>query len=168
MKKAIVGSVLAAGLAASLFGAGAASADAGVSFSGNGADAVGFGDQGAGGAVANSGKVGNQNNALAISTGLSPTGAIAVATGEHNNVVSIDGVGITGPGTARNNVVTVAGATILAGDAHDNTVLNVGSVVTTKKLQGTAPGVTSISACGSTLSGQADHITVSKVPGGIC
>ena len=41
--------------------------------------------------------------------------------GTGNNVVTIDGVGVTGPLTARNNVVTVAGATLLSGDAHDNT-----------------------------------------------
>ena len=63
--KLVAGSVLAAGVTAAMLGAGTASADAGVSFSSNGSDPVGFGDQDPGGAVANSGSEGDHNNALA-------------------------------------------------------------------------------------------------------
>ena len=177
VRKLVTGSVLAAGLgAAGMFGAGTAFADVapapapsgpGLSFSSNGGDAVGFGS----GATANSGTVGKNNNALAISTGLSPLGSSATALGERNNVVSIDGVGITGPNTKRNNVVTAFGATALLSDEHDNNVVNFSGVVSTNPLhpiQGTAAGVTSLSACGTSFSGQADHIKVTPVPGGLC
>jgi hypothetical protein len=139
-------------------GMGTASAGPGVSGSFNGGEAVGIGDQEPGGAFAQSTE---SNNALAISTGLSPTGASAIALGEGNNVVSIDGHGLTGPNTARNNVVTVGGVTTLGGDAHDNTVVNVGGVVSQQKMQKDEPGVLSLSACGTSFSGQAAHITVS-------
>ena len=123
---------------------------------------MGFGDQDPGGAVANSGSEGDHNNALAVSTGFSPVGAIAVAQGERNNVVSIDGVGVTGPYTERNNVMTVAGFTTLAGDAHDNTVVNVLGNVHQTKAQGEEAGILSLSVCGTNLGAQADHITVSE------
>ena len=118
---------------AGLLGAAPAFAGPGVSASVDGGDAVGFGDQEAGGAVASSTKT---NNALAISTGLSPVGATATALGTGNNVVTIDGVGVTGPLTARNNIVTVAGATALGVDAHDNTVVNVAGVVSQTEAAG--------------------------------
>jgi hypothetical protein len=160
VRKVVTGSVLAASLGvAGLLGAAPAFAGPGVSASVNGGDAVGIGDQEPGsGAFAHSTE---SNNALAISTGLAPGGASAIAMGERNNVVSIDGHGLTGPNTARNNVVTVGGATILGGDAHDNTVVNVGGVVSQQKKQKDAPGVLSLSACGTSFSGQAAHLTVS-------
>ena len=113
-RKLVTGSVLAAGLGvAGLLGAAPAFAGPGVSASVDGGDAVGFGDQeAASGAFASSTE---SNNALAISTGFSPVGATAVATGTGNNVVAIDGVAVTGPLTARNNVITVAGAPPWAG-----------------------------------------------------
>jgi hypothetical protein len=135
----------------------------GISFSSNGGDATTFGN----GATANSGTVGKNNQALAINTGLSPLGSSSTALGERNNVVSIDGHSVTGQGTHDNNVITAFGATMLGGNAHNNNVVNVGGLVTSNG-QGSDAGVTSLSACGSTLSGQADHITVSKVPGGLC
>jgi hypothetical protein len=45
-------------------------------------------------------------------------------------------VGVTGPLTARNNIVTVAGATALGVDAHDNTVVNVAGVVSQTEAAG--------------------------------
>jgi hypothetical protein len=174
VRKVVTGSVLAAGLgAAGIFGAGTALAYAapapapsgpGISFSSNGGDATTFGN----GATASSTKT---NNALAINTGLSPLGTTAVAQGANNNVVAIDGVSFTGPHTERNNVVTAFGATALLSDEHDNNVVNVGGLVTTNPthpFQGSAAGVTSLSACGNTISGQADHINVTQVPGGLC
>ena len=119
------------------------------------------------GATANSGTVGKNNNALAINTGLSPLGSSATALGTNNNVVSIDGHSLTGQGTKNNNVVTAFGATVLGANEHDNNIVNVGGLVTSNKGQGNAPGVTNISACGSTISGQADFIKVNKVPGGL-
>jgi len=178
MKVQKIGAVAVFGGAvlAGLLGAGSAQAAPGISFSGNGGDAVGVGDQNPGtGAFASSGQVGNHNNALAVSTGLSPVGSTAVANGSHNNVVSIDGVAVTGPKTHDNNVVNVAGATVVGGKSdhnnvvtvagvtsvggksHDNTVVNVGGVV---QAQG-ASSQLSLSACGTSLSGQAENITVS-------
>ena len=93
VRKIVAGSVLAAGLGvAGVLGAGSAFAapapsGPGISFSSNGGDAVGFG-----GAVANSGKVGNYNNALAINTGLSPLGSSATANGIHNRSPANSGV----------------------------------------------------------------------------
>ncbi|MDX1885192.1 hypothetical protein [Mycolicibacterium sp. 120270] len=170
VQKVGAGAVFVGAVLAAVFGAGNAAADAGISFSANGGEANGFGDRGPGGAQANSGKEGNFNTALAISTGLSPAGAVAQAGGHHNNLVSIDGVSITGPGTGHNNVVTAFGGTLLVANEHDNNVVNAGSLVVTNplKLQNDKPGVTNISVCGSTVSGQADHITVSSVPGGLC
>jgi hypothetical protein len=166
VRKVVTGSVLAIGVgAAGLLGAGTAFAGPGISYSSNGSDAVGFGDQNAGtGAFANSGTEGKNNQALAISTGFSPVGATAIATGEGNNVVAIDGVGVTGPLTKRNNVVTAFGGTLLGGDAHDNNVLNVGGIVSQQALQGNAAGVTNISVCGTTLTGEAKHLTVDGSP----
>lgn len=170
VQKVGAGAVFVGAVLAAVFGAGNAAADAGISFSANGGEANGFGDRGPGGAQASSGKEGNFNTALAISTGLSPAGAVAQAGGHHNNLVSIDGVSITGPGTGHNNVVTAFGGTLLVANEHDNNVVNAGSLVVTNplKLQNDKPGVTNISVCGSTVSGQADHITVSSVPGGLC
>ncbi|WNG92967.1 hypothetical protein [Mycobacterium sp. ITM-2016-00318] len=172
VRKIVAGSVLAAGLGAvGIFGAGTAFAvdpapapsGPGISFSSNGGAATTFGN----GATANSGTVGKNNQALAINTGLSPLGSSATALGERNNVVSIDGHSVTGSGTSGNNVITAFGVTTLGGNTHDNTVVNVGGVVTASG-QGNDAGVTNLSACGSTLTGQADHITVNKVPGGLC
>ena len=112
VRKVVIGSALGLGLGAMAFtGAGMALAGPGVSASINGGDAIGIGDQEPGtGAFASSTK---GNNALAINSGFSPVGSAAIAQGEGNNVVAIDGVGVTGPKTARNNVVVVAGATTL-------------------------------------------------------
>jgi hypothetical protein len=162
-RKVVTGSVLAAGLGvAGLLGAAPAFAGPGISVSIDGNDAIGLGDQNAGtGAFARSTKT---NNALAINTGFSPVGSLAVAEGERNNVVSIDGIGVTGPSTKRNNVVTAFGSTTLGGDAHDNTIVNLGGIAYQNKPQGADPGVFNLSACGTEFSGQADHIKVSAGP----
>ena len=123
--------------------------------------------------------MGKNNNALAISTGLSPTGAQAIANGQNNNVVAIDGVAITGPKTYNNNVVsvlgvttvgllptdtsnhnnvtTIGGLTNVGGNSHDNTIVNTGGAV----IANGAVSQTSVSACGTSLTGQAAHITTS-------
>jgi hypothetical protein len=183
VRKVVAGSVLMAGLgAAGMFGAGTAFAGPGVSFDNGtgGTNTVGFGDRSeATGATA---VASEGNRALAVNIG-SKTGTQAIADGRNNNVVSIDGVAVTGPDTENNNVVnafgitsvggaaknnnvvTVAGATVVDGDAHDNTIINAGGVVSSFD-QGDAPGALSVSVCGTSISGQADHIEVSDV--GIC
>jgi hypothetical protein len=182
VSKVIAGSVFAAGVTAAMLGAGAASASPGISFDpGTGGEhAIGFGDQKPGsGAYANADK---GNNALAVSISAP---AAAIAHGKGNNVVAIDGVSVTGPDTKNNNVVSVLGATSVSGHAHDNNVLTVGGVTSVSgdshnnnivnvggavesNDQGDAPGALSLSVCGTSLSGQADHITVSSFSDGLC
>ena len=84
---------------------------------------------------------------------------------ENNNVVSAFGVTSVGGHAKNNNVLTVAGGTVVDGDSHDNTIVNVGGFVESDD-QGDKPGALSVSVCGTSLSGQADHISVSDV--GIC
>ncbi len=107
-RKVVAGSVLAAGLGASgLFGAGTAFAGPGVSFDNGsgGTNTVGFGDQSAAtGATANASE---GNRALAINI-TSKNGTQAIAQGQNNNVVSIDGVATTGKDTKHNNVVNAS------------------------------------------------------------
>jgi hypothetical protein len=183
VRKAVAGSVIAAGALASLFGgAGMASAAPGVSFDNGtgGTNTVHFGDtspETGATAVAATG-----NRALAVNI-TSKTGTQALAEGTNNNVVAIDGVAITGPDTRdnnvvsafgvtqvggtshHNNVVTVAGATDLE-DAHDNTVLNAGGLVTSADQGDDTPGAVSLSVCGTGIGAQAAHITVTNV--GVC
>jgi hypothetical protein len=180
VRKVVVSSALGLGMGAMAFtGMGTASAAPGVSFDNGtgGTGAVGFGDRSeATGATANASE---GNRALAINL-TSPSGTQAIAQGTNNNVVSIDGMAVTGPDTSdnnvvnafgvtsvggearNNNVVTVRGATVVDGDAHDNTIINGGGLVTAFD-QGDAPGALSVSVCGTSLTGQADHITTSSV-----
>ncbi len=165
VRKVVVSSALGLGMGAMAFtGMGTASAAPGVSFDNgtNGTGAVGFGDRSATGATANASE---GNRALAINI-TSKTGTQAIAQGTNNNVVAIDGMAVTGPDTRDNNVLTAGGATVLVDDAHNNNVVNVGGLVTTSAHQGDAAGALSVSACGTSFSGQADHIKVSNV--GVC
>jgi hypothetical protein len=166
VRKVVVSSALGLGMGAMAFtGAGMASAAPGVSFDNgtNGTGSVGFGDRSA--ATGATAIASEGNRALAVNL-TSPSGTRAIAEGHNNNVVAIDGLAVTGPNTRDNNVVTVGGATALGDDAHNNTVLNVGGLVTTSGHQGDAAGALSVSACGTSFSGQADHIKVSNL--GIC
>ena len=180
VRKLVVSSALGLGMGAMAFtGAGIASAAPGVSFDNgtNGTGSVGFGDRSA--ATGATAIASEGNRALAVNL-TSKTGTQAVAQGHNNNVVSIDGVAVTGPNTENNNVVnafgvtsvggnarnnnvvTVGGATLVGGDAHDNTIVNGGGLVTAAG-QGDAAGALSVSVCGTSLTGQADHITTSSV-----
>ena len=164
MKKVIVGSVLAAGVAASLVGSiGTASAAPGVSFSSNGNE-VGIGDHGPTATASGARAVStNGNNALAISTGLSPQGAKAFAIGgSNNNAFATDGVSSI-VGGARNNVGTIFGATTVNGGS-DNFVVNAGSLVAPQNNSNT-----SVALCGGSVNLSAQGtVTTGKVPGGVC
>ena len=163
MKKVIVGSVLAAGVAASLFGAGSAAAAPGVSFSSNGNE-VGIGDHGPTATASGARAVStNGNNALAISTGLSPQGADASATGgSSNNAFATDGVSSI-VGGARNNVGTIFGETSVNG-GNDNFVVNARSLVAPQSGANTV-----VALCGGAVNLSAQGtVTTSKVPGGLC
>ncbi len=87
MKKVIVGSVLAAGVAASLFGAGSASAAPGAESSVGGTE-VGIGDRGR---DRRSGRSTENNAALAINTGLQPTQGRMRIDGNYNTAFALDG-----------------------------------------------------------------------------
>ena len=146
----ITGSVLAAGVVASLFGAGAASAAPGVSVSVGDHPAVGIGDNTATGAQASSTK---GNVAVAVST-FGPSRANAIGTGKGNVALAADS-GPDGPPTylganvygGNNNLVIaspLSGAHVVSGDRNivasslgvsgvpsgdDNRVFSVGSNV---------------------------------------
>ena len=121
MHTIITGSVLAAGVAASLFGAGTASAAPGVSVSVDGNPAVGIGDQSATGAQASSTK---GNVSVAVST-FGPSRANANGTGKGNVALAAD----SGPGPllganvygGNNNLVIaspLSGAHVVDGDRN--------------------------------------------------
>ena len=143
----ITGSVLAAGVVASLFGAGAASAAPGVSVSVDGNPAVGIGDNTAKGAQTSSTK---GNVAVAVSL-IGPSQANANGTGHGNVALAADsglgpllGANVYG---GNNNLVIaspLSGAHVVDGDRNivasslgvsgqvfgdDNRVFSVGSNV---------------------------------------
>jgi hypothetical protein len=184
VRKVVAGSALAAGLGmAGLLGAAPAFAGPGVNFDNGsgGTNNLSLGDTTpASGAYANAAE---GNRALAVSTGLTPGGATAVAQGKGNNVVSIDGHAVTGPQSENNNVVTILGGATVNGkrnnvltvggvtgvdkSSHDNTIVNLGGAVQSKK-QGEEAGALSVSVCGNSIGGQTDHIKVSTYSGGLC
>ena len=172
VRKVVISSALGLGMSAMAFaGMGTASAAPGISFD-NGDGPVGIGDNSAKGAQATAAK---GNNALAVSI-FSNSRADAQGTG--NNVVAIDGHASTGKNTEKNNVlsvggittvrdnashnnvVTVLGVTDVKGDSNHNNIVNVGGFVQSAN-QGKAPGALSVSLCGTSLTGQADHIKTS-------
>ncbi len=150
----ITGSVLAAGVVASLFGAGAASAAPGVSVSVDG-HTTGIGDNTAAGAQASSTK---GNLAVAVST-FGPSRANAIGTGKGNVALAADSGPDSGPDGAptyfganvhesgNNNLVIaspLSGAHVVSGDRNivasslgvsgqvsgdDNRIFSVGSNV---------------------------------------
>ena len=179
VRKAVISSALGLGMGAMLFtGMGTAAAAPGVSFDNGtgGTKTVGFGDQSATGASANAA---SGNRALAVNTGLSKTGTLASAQGTGNNVIAIDGIGMTGPGSEKNNVlvaadgvasvngkrdnvVTIAGATVTDMNSHDNTIINAGGVALSSGQKKATTGVVSLNVCGTQILGQGSHVTVSK------
>lgn len=163
----VAGSVFAAGVTAGMFGAGTASAAPGISYDNgtDGAATFGIGDQSSTGATA---RATEGNRALAISL-FRPSSAVVLG-GKNNNVFAFDGVSGISPGKTdfpeNNNVFTSYGATAVHGNAKGNTIVNTGGFV---QAGGVAVSESSVSFCGTSLSGQAAHITVSKMPaGGIC
>lgn len=124
VRKVVAGSVLAAGVAVGLFGAGTAAAAPGISFDPgtNGTGKIGFGDQSDKGASA---LATTDNTALAISISRP---AQAVALGQGNNVVAIDGVAMTDKKTSNNRVTAVLGGVAVTDKSNHNNVLTVGGV----------------------------------------
>ena len=180
------GAVFIGAVVTGLLGAGPAQAAPGISFDNGtgGTGKVGIGDQTAAGAFASATK-GNQS--LAINTGipnalgLSPLSSSAAVAqgGNRNTAVAIEGVtvvlggnnnhGFSSVGATQivgghsNNVVTVAGNTaspgVIAG--HDNAIVNFGGTVAALGQPDTNEGGTFVNLCGSSFTGQADHINVS-------
>ena len=155
----IAGSVLAAGVAAGLFGAGTASAAPGISYSDDSGHHVNIGDTHSDTGATALATPGNR--ALAVSV-FAPSQASA--NGLNNNAFAFDGVTGVGGGND-NNAFTSYGVTYLAGGQR-NTVVNAGSVVAS--FDGQAENQNSVSFCGTRLSAQSSHITVGSVPGGLC
>jgi hypothetical protein len=177
----VAGSVLAAGLsAAGMIGAATAFAAPGISYQNGSGNEIGIGDHGKG-ASADAHASGTNSQALAINTGLNLFGkspSFASAKGDGATAVSIDGyTAVTGSNShgfaalgqtnihgADNNAVTVAGQTNLygSGNIHGNFVVNAGGFV---EQNGSNPqlvtdsGEVSVSVCGTSLSGQAAHIS---------
>jgi hypothetical protein len=133
-------------------GTSTASAAPGISFSGNGSDPVGIGDNTATGAQASSTK---GNNALAISM-FQPSVASSGDNANGNNLLAVDGSAGAGLNAKGNNVVAVGGVSEVTDDAEGNTIVNVGGKVTAS---GNATNAVSVSACNTSFTGQADHVT---------
>ena len=166
MKEVIVGSVLAAGVIASLFGAGAASAAPGVSVNVGGTE-VGVGDHGTDKSADAQASKGNV--AVAINTGLLPPGSSAVSanaiTGSGNSAFALDGRADVYGGT-NNHATGVYGAAIVQGGGHGNAIVGVGRPVYAST-DADVPGQLSVTVCSTSFSGQADRIQVSP-GGGLC
>lgn len=128
----------------------------------------GIGDQTATGATARAAK-GNQ--ALAVSL-IGPSSAVVLA-GSNNNAFAFDGGSVIKPTVTKdglavpngNNVFTSYGLTTVEGPAEGNTIVNAGGFV---QASGKAASEASVSFCGTSLSGQAEHITVGPMADGLC
>ena len=146
--------VIIGGMAiAALAGAGPASA---LGFGVNGND---FGD-------VSTGESGNAsgNTTIAVSI-LGPASATASGNAKNNTLIAIDGVSAASGNAEGNVLITDAGASYATGNAKGNTIINESSVVVAS---GNASGVSNLSLCGTSFTGQAAHVTVSKDPDGIC
>lgn len=162
-----------------MVGAGAASAAPGISYQNGSGNEIGLGDHGPG-KSADAQASGENSQALAISLfGSAPTSpSFARADGDGATAVSVDGfTSVTGSNShgfaafgqtnidgADNNAVTVAGKTDLygKGNIHGNFVVNSGGYVAQNgknPQQTTDAGEVSLSVCGTSISGQAAHIT---------
>jgi hypothetical protein len=69
--------------------------------------------------------------------------------------------------------VTLVGATRLSSqyqteNVHGNFVVNFGGIAYSQEQKVTDAGEVSVSGCGSSVSGQAAHIIVKKIPNGLC
>ena len=180
MKKIITGSVLAAGVAASLFGAGTAQADPGVSVNVGGTE-FGIGDHGAGKSA--DARATGGNVAVAVNTGLNlvpiPSSIASAGASNHgtlNTAVAIDGVAVSegfdthtfaalGASEAagrNNNVVTVGGQSGIQGAG--NQVVNFAGNAVGGNGPTDAPTF-SVNVCGAQIGGQG-HVTVSA--GSLC
>ena len=189
VQKYAAGAVFVGTVTAGMFGAGSASAAPGISYQNGSGNEIGLGDHGDG-KSADAKASGENSQALAINTGLnlfSKSPSVASADGDGATAVSIDGyTAVTGSNShgfaalgqtniygADNNAVTVAGATNLygKGNIHGNFVVNAGGFVEQngkKPQQVTDAGEVSLSVCGTSISGQAAHINVGTIPGGLC
>ena len=95
------------------------------------------------------------------------TGESGNASGNTTIAVSILGpASATASGNAKNNtLIALDGVSAASGNAEGNTIINESSVVVAS---GNASGVSNLSLCGTSFTGQAAHVTVSKAPDGIC
>ncbi len=161
------GSVLAAGLGtAGILWAATASA-AGFAVDIGGADSFNVGT----GATAevNQGDIG-----VAISV-FKPASVGSGGSTSGNNLFAIDGTAYATGNSSGNNLVAINGHTAVHNDAHRNNVVSLAGESTAIDAAGTniinvgghvwdsgSTSATSVSVCGTSLSGQADHITVSS------
>ena len=157
VRKVMAGSVLGAGLGvAAMLGAGSASA-LGFSYDNSDIDPVTVGT----GATSN--VRGTNNQGLAVSI----FGSASVSAGEGTSGNNLLAVGSTASvtGSAANNtlVSTGGGESRLGGSSHNTLIVNAGGEVT--NTGGNAENAVSLSACGTSFSGQAAHVTVSH---GVC
>ena len=106
---------------------------------------------------------GTNNQGLAVSI----FGSASVSAGEDTSGNNLLAVGSTASvtGSAANNtlVSTGGGESRLGGSSHNNLIVNAGGEVT--NTGGNAENAVSLSACGTSFSGQAAHVTVSH---GVC
>ncbi len=164
VRKVVAGSVLAAGLGvAGMLGAGTAAAGPGISIDPgtDGKGSFGLGDQTKTGATA---KATEGNTAFAVSL-FSP----ATATVGGNAKGSTAGaVGISSASGASSEITgnvkgggayTLDGHTKMAGNANGTQVFNVYSNVAAA---GQAGASTTLAVCGTQVTAQAAHVTVSK------
>jgi hypothetical protein len=158
IRNVAVSTLVAGGLGlAGLMGASPASA-LGIAGDLNG-DGQGF-SVGSGASVSQTGNA-EGNRSLAISI-LGPSATSASGNASGNTLVAIDGLSSASGNASGNTVVTAFGVTSASGNAKNNTLVNVGGVT---KATGNASGATSLAVCGTSLSGQFDHVTVSP---GVC
>jgi hypothetical protein len=174
MKKTVLGAVFVSAVAAGFFGAGTAAAAPGISLDRGteGTKTIGIGDQTTTGATAYADE---GSTALAVSFFKASQ---ATTHGAGNTVVSINGSSQTGDSYSTDNrvftvggkadvwstndtVVTIGGTTHMF-NTHDNTVFNLGGYTEGFNQDTDTRGVVSINVCGTQLTGQADHITVSS------
>ena len=150
MKKIRFAGMIATGAAAaalSLTGAGTANA---LGFGINGND-VGSVD------TSQSGNSEGKNTTIAVSL-FNPASATTSGNASGNTLIAVDGRAVAGGNATGNRTLTVAGETEFGGNSKNGTVLNGGSKV---KVGGNSDGATPLALCGTSLTGQFDHVTVS-------
>lgn len=105
---------------------------------------------------------GTNNAGLAVSI----FGTASVKAGEGtsgNTLLAIDGNSSVTGSASNNVIVSVAGGSTLGGNSHNNLIVNGGGSVSNQG--GNAVGQVSLSACGTSFTGQAAKVVVSH---GVC